>query len=85
MTKWVYKFGDGKAEGHASDRNLLGGREPGLILGTVKKAGVLEIKTETETVQKKPQRPPREGIILPEEAANHEAFLKTLKNPMWLN
>lgn len=64
---------------------LLGGREPGLILGTVKKAGVLEIKSETETVQKKPQRPPREGIILPEEAANHEAFLKTLKKPMWLN
>ena len=26
MTKWVYKFGDGKAEGHASDRNLLGGK-----------------------------------------------------------
>ena len=26
MTKWVYKFGNGKAEGHASDRNLLGGK-----------------------------------------------------------
>ena len=26
MTKWVYKFGDGKAEGHASDKNLLGGK-----------------------------------------------------------
>ncbi|MBO4521328.1 MAG: pyruvate, phosphate dikinase [Alphaproteobacteria bacterium] len=26
MTKWVYKFGDGKAEGKASDRNLLGGK-----------------------------------------------------------
>ena len=26
MTKWVYKFGNGKAEGNASDRNLLGGK-----------------------------------------------------------
>src|SRR5690554_5418166 len=26
MTKWVYNFGDGKAEGGASDRNLLGGK-----------------------------------------------------------
>ncbi|PBB87446.1 MULTISPECIES: pyruvate, phosphate dikinase [unclassified Mesorhizobium] len=26
MTKWVYSFGDGAAEGRASDRNLLGGK-----------------------------------------------------------
>ncbi len=26
MTKWVYSFGDGKAEGHAGDKNLLGGK-----------------------------------------------------------
>ena len=26
MTKWVYSFGDGKAEGGAGDRNLLGGK-----------------------------------------------------------
>ncbi|MBV2142596.1 pyruvate, phosphate dikinase [Falsochrobactrum sp. TDYN1] len=26
MVKWVYSFGDGKAEGAASDRNLLGGK-----------------------------------------------------------
>jgi len=26
MTKWVYTFGDGAAEGRASDRNLLGGK-----------------------------------------------------------
>lgn len=26
MAKWVYGFGDGKAEGSASDRNLLGGK-----------------------------------------------------------
>ena len=26
MTKWVYTFGDGKAEGGAKDKNLLGGK-----------------------------------------------------------
>ncbi|MDF2369447.1 MAG: pyruvate, phosphate dikinase [Rhizobiaceae bacterium] len=26
MTKWVYTFGDGSAEGNATDRNLLGGK-----------------------------------------------------------
>ena len=26
MTKWVYTFGDGAAEGHAGDRSLLGGK-----------------------------------------------------------
>ncbi len=26
MTKWIYTFGDGAAEGRASDRNLLGGK-----------------------------------------------------------
>ena len=26
MTKWVYTFGDGVAEGRAGDRNLLGGK-----------------------------------------------------------
>ncbi|OYZ65660.1 MAG: hypothetical protein B7Y12_24115, partial [Rhizobiales bacterium 24-66-13] len=26
MTKWVYSFGDGKAEGKAEMRNLLGGK-----------------------------------------------------------
>ena len=28
--KWVYAFGDGKADGHAGDRNLLGGKGAGL-------------------------------------------------------
>ncbi|MCB1508526.1 MAG: hypothetical protein KDI98_07200, partial [Hyphomicrobiaceae bacterium] len=26
MTKWVYTFGDGRAEGTAAMRNLLGGK-----------------------------------------------------------
>jgi pyruvate,orthophosphate dikinase len=30
MTKWVYRFGDGAAEGHANMRNLLGGKGAGL-------------------------------------------------------
>jgi pyruvate,orthophosphate dikinase len=30
MTKWVYTFGDGKAEGRADMRNLLGGKGAGL-------------------------------------------------------
>ncbi|MGC9954914.1 MAG: pyruvate, phosphate dikinase [Rhizomicrobium sp.] len=30
MTKWVYSFGDGKAEGEAKMRNLLGGKGAGL-------------------------------------------------------
>ena len=30
MAKWVYEFGDGKAEGRADMRNLLGGKGAGL-------------------------------------------------------
>ena len=30
MTKWVYRFGDGNAEGHAEMRDLLGGKGAGL-------------------------------------------------------
>ena len=30
MTKWVYRFGDGAAEGRADMRNLLGGKGAGL-------------------------------------------------------
>ena len=30
MTKWVYRFGDGSAEGRADMRNLLGGKGAGL-------------------------------------------------------
>src|SRR6476469_4004546 len=30
MTKWVYTFGDGKAEGRADMRDLLGGKGAGL-------------------------------------------------------
>ena len=38
MTKWVYKFGNGKAEGNASDRNLLGGK--GAILAEMSAIGI---------------------------------------------
>ena len=30
MTKWIYRFGDGTAEGRADMRNLLGGKGAGL-------------------------------------------------------
>ena len=30
MTKWVYRFGDGAAEGRADMKNLLGGKGAGL-------------------------------------------------------
>src|ERR1700752_2181313 len=30
MTKWIYRFGDGAAEGRADMRNLLGGKGAGL-------------------------------------------------------
>ncbi len=38
MTKWVYTFGDGKAEGDASMRNLLGGK--GANLAEMSRVGV---------------------------------------------
>mgnify|MGYP000620803880 CR=1 FL=1 len=38
MTKWVYSFGDGKAEGKADMRNLLGGK--GANLGEMAGAGL---------------------------------------------
>lgn len=38
MTKWVYTFGDGKAEGDASMRNLLGGK--GANLAEMNKVGL---------------------------------------------
>ena len=31
MGKWVYSFGDGKAEGQSSMRNLLGGKGANLV------------------------------------------------------
>lgn len=38
MTKWVYTFGDGAAEGDASMRNLLGGK--GANLAEMSRVGV---------------------------------------------
>lgn len=66
---------------------LLGGREPGFILGGAQKTSVLEAIGENNAAGKneKPRRPARPAVVLPEEAENHEAFLKKLKNPIWLN
>ena len=47
MTKWVYTFGDGKAEGDASLRNLLGGKGANVIFADADdkavKRGVLHL------------------------------------------
>ncbi len=61
---------------------LLGGREPGLILG--------ENNTSASTVffdltqeEKKPLKESRVFPVPEKDAANHEAFMKKIKNPIW--
>lgn len=61
---------------------LLGGREPGLILG--------ENNTSASTVffdltqeEKKPLKESRVFSVPEKDAANHEAFMKKIKNPIW--
>ncbi len=57
---------------------LRGGREPGLALAI----GRSEI--DVAVVVERPVRPPRPHAPTPEEAAAHEAFIRTLKDPLWL-
>lgn len=64
---------------------LLGGREPGFVLGMKKEESALEIKARSAEHIKKPRKEPRPAVFLEGEAENHEAFLKKLKNPMWLS
>ena len=64
---------------------LLGGREPGFVLGEKKKESALEIKARSRQDKKKSRREPRPPVFLAGEAENHEAFLKELKNPIWLS
>ncbi|HYC03412.1 MAG TPA: DNA polymerase III subunit epsilon [Azospirillaceae bacterium] len=58
---------------------LLGGRQPDLVLG----AGSGGRAVETVKVDR-PFRDPRPHAASPEELAAHEAFAKSLKNPLWL-
>ncbi len=62
---------------------LLGGREPGFILGAKTAPSVLQVKSE-KTVEKT-VRPPRPAFISEEEAAAHDAFMKKIKNPIWVS
>ena len=64
---------------------LLGGREPGFVLGMKKEESALEIKARSAGHTKKPRKEPRPAVFLEGEAENHEAFLKKLKDPMWLS
>ena len=64
---------------------LLGGREPAFVLGMKKEESVLEIKAQSSLDTKKPRKEPRPAVFSEGEAENHEAFLKKLKNPMWLS
>ncbi len=63
---------------------LLGGREPGLVLGVKQKQSLLDIKAQQKS-EKKPPKEPRPAVFLEGEAENHEAFLKKIKNPVWLS
>ena len=64
---------------------LLGGREPGFILGMKKEESALEIRAKSAENIKKPRKEPRPAVFLEGEAENHETFLKKLKNPMWVS
>ena len=64
---------------------LLGGREPGFVLGMKKEESALEIRAKSAENIKKPRKEPRPAVFLEGEAENHEAFLKKLKDPMWLS
>lgn len=59
---------------------LLGGREPGLILGENSTSTVFFDLTQEE---KKPLKESRVFPVPEKDAANHEAFMKKIKNPIW--
>ena len=59
---------------------LLGGREPGLILGENSASTVFFDLTQEE---KKPLKESRVFPVPENDAANHEAFMKKIKNPIW--
>ena len=59
---------------------LMGGRQPDLVLGTAQSTQVESAQTRAARVV----RPPRPHAPTAEEAAAHEAFIKGLKTPLWL-
>jgi DNA polymerase III subunit epsilon len=58
---------------------LVGGREPGLLL-----ASATEVATGPVEVEARTARPPRSHQASAEELAAHAAFIAKLKNPIWL-
>ncbi len=58
---------------------LVGGRQPGLELSKLGEKPQLTDDKEEKTIV----RPPRQHALSPEEEANHERFLKSLKSPIW--
>lgn len=59
---------------------LIGGRQPGLELA----ASVSITVSQTTIVAAQTRREPRPHAPTPEELAAHEAFVKTLSDPVWL-
>jgi len=59
---------------------LIGGRQPGLELA----ASVSITVSQTTIVAAQARREPRPHAPTPEELAAHEAFVKTLSDPVWL-
>lgn len=57
---------------------LIGGRQPSLGLGAAR-------TVETEAREERARRPPRGHAPSEEESAAHAAFLKKIKNPIWLD
>ena len=65
---------------------LLGGRQPGLSLAPAEAAAAKKVPGE-ESEAREPAaeiRPPRRHVASADELAAHEAFVATLKQPMWL-
>ena len=57
---------------------LIGGRQPSLGLATAREA-------RAETRDERPARPPRRHEASADESAAHAAFLRKLKDPIWLD
>lgn len=58
---------------------LVGGREPGLLLGAASAN-----RTDLRPTETREPRPIRPHAPSPEESQAHQVFLKKLKNPIWL-
>lgn len=64
---------------------LLGGRQIGMELATQNVVIVDTItQIETQVVRQRPLREPRPHVASEEELAAHESFLKSIKEPIWL-